>query len=193
MDNQHKLIAGYRDLTQAEIDLINEWKRLEMLLDTQLSQLDARGTAQARWNAMARTHLETGVMYAIKALAYPKGGLGNPAGEGEREPAGRPASQAGALTGSRQNETPPERDLEHEGAVRAQQAVYAAEAKAKERERRVHEDRQRHGFDPYAAPRRAATPRERQAEEDEAAEELRSIEEEEIRRELDAEEEGFHS
>lgn len=108
MDNQHKLIAGYRDLTQFEIDLINEWKRLEGLLDTQLNQVEVRSPSQGRWNAMARTHLETGVMYAIKALAYPLGGLGNPAG--------RPASQEWAITGSRRNEMPPERDrVEEEG------------------------------------------------------------------------------
>jgi hypothetical protein len=69
MDNQHTLIAGYRDLTQLEIDLINEWKRIEGLLETQLNHLDVRSPSQARWNAMARTHLETGVMYAVKALA----------------------------------------------------------------------------------------------------------------------------
>jgi hypothetical protein len=86
MDNQHTLIAGYRDLTQAEIDQINEWKRLEQLLDRLLSQLEIRGTAHARWNAMARTHLETGIMYAIKAVAAPVGGLGNPVSERQPQP-----------------------------------------------------------------------------------------------------------
>jgi hypothetical protein len=174
VDNQHKLIAGYRDLTQGEIDLINEWKQIELLLDTQLNQLEVRHTAQGRWNAMARTHLETGVMYAIKALACPQGGLGNP----ERQPPVQPYPQ----------EYPP---LGPDGQPAAQEGAppeeLLDEAAAKDRERRVHEDRQRHGFDPYAAKAQKARPAEA-----ENAEELRSIENEEIRRELDAEEEGRH-
>jgi hypothetical protein len=183
VDNQHKLIAGYRDLTQGEIDLINEWKQIELLLDTQLNQLEVRHTAQGRWNAMARTHLETGVMYAIKALACPQGGLGNP----ERQPPVQPYPQ----------EYPP---LGPDGQPAAQEGAppeeLLDEAAAKDRERRVHEDRQRHGFDPYAAKAQKARP----AEEDEAA----AIEREEIARDLadedaaeelrsiQAEEEGRH-
>jgi hypothetical protein len=180
VDNQHKLIAGYRDLTQGEIDLINEWKQIELLLDTQLNQLEVRHTAQGRWNAMARTHLETGVMYAIKALACPQGGLGNP----ERQPPVQPAAPEGG------DEAMTQQVNAKEAAQARQQA--ANEAYAKERQRRVHEDRQRHGFDPYAAKAQKARPAEEDEAEAENAEELRSIENEEIRRELDAEEEGRH-
>jgi hypothetical protein len=190
VDNQHKLIAGYRDLTQAEIELINVWKEIEQLLDRYLTRLDPRGTAQGRWNAMARTHLETGIMYAIKAVAAPHGGLGNPDD--------RPASHEAAITRSRQFEMPPESDRDDDEAFddpqakaqerKARQAAADAEAHAKDRERRVHEDRQRHGFDPYAAKAQKARPAEVDEAEAENAEELRSIENEEIRRELDAEE-----
>jgi len=55
MDNQHKLITGYRDLSQDEITRINEWKEIEHHLSRMLNAAVINGTAQARWNAMARS------------------------------------------------------------------------------------------------------------------------------------------
>src|SRR5215203_2937015 len=136
MDNQHTLIAGYRDLSKAEIQLMNVWKALEADADRLLGRAEVRGTAQARWNAMARTHLETGFMFAIKAIAAPVGGLGNPDGE----VAVAPAWQGSPLTGSRQNEMPVERDRGLESEALAELHHDEEAAKAKEREARTHED-----------------------------------------------------
>lgn len=81
MDNQHKKISGYRDLSQAEIDLMNELKRTEAdiadLLNRVLRELLNSSDVEAeRWVSIARTHLETGMMFAIKAVARPTNGLG---------------------------------------------------------------------------------------------------------------------
>src|SRR6185295_13136514 len=103
MDNQHKLIAGYRDLTEAEIRTINAFKLIEQDLADLLGAVEVEGTAAARWLAMARTNLETGIMYAIKAIARPTGGLGNPVSE-----------QVPPITGSRQNENAGQSDQAEE-------------------------------------------------------------------------------
>ena len=70
MDNQHKQIKGYRDLSQDEIDGMNRLKALEQEV------LDVLGATQppevdGRWNAIARTDLEKGFMAAIRAIAKP--------------------------------------------------------------------------------------------------------------------------
>ena len=73
MDNQHKMISGYRDLTTAEIDAINaikaEGERLAQLLAGvgQLPDIDPRALA------IARTELQTGMMWAVRAVARPEG------------------------------------------------------------------------------------------------------------------------
>ncbi len=83
VDNQHKKISGYRDLTVTEIDMMNELKDIEARLGHALTGLEDTVKAMApedreamRWVAMARTNLETGMMFAIKAVARPTNGLG---------------------------------------------------------------------------------------------------------------------
>lgn len=80
MDNQHKLIKGYRDLRQDEIEFMNALKDLEEELGQALNTIEAANNLNDpeanRWVALARTHLETGIMFAIKAVARPAGGLG---------------------------------------------------------------------------------------------------------------------
>lgn len=81
MKDQHEKIAGYRDLSQAEIDAMNALKTLESLAGQELQRvfkaIDPAGDSDAiRWLSLARTHLETGFMFAIKAVARPTNGLG---------------------------------------------------------------------------------------------------------------------
>lgn len=76
MENQHRQIKGYRELDQAEIDLINEIKQqgaaLQQLLD-KVGQADAQGdySEAARWRALAKTHLQQGLMALTRAVAKP--------------------------------------------------------------------------------------------------------------------------
>ncbi|MGI9451984.1 MAG: DUF7681 family protein [Geminicoccaceae bacterium] len=81
MDNQHQKISGYRDLGDDEVYVINSLKDLEDQLGIRLSAIEnglgEHGDKEAgRWLSLARTHLETGMMFAIKAVARPSNGLG---------------------------------------------------------------------------------------------------------------------
>ena len=70
VENQHKKISGYRDLTETEIGAMNDLKDMERRLLVKLDQLtdDSNG----RHIALAKTHLETGFMFAVKAIAKPE-------------------------------------------------------------------------------------------------------------------------
>lgn len=71
MDNQHKKITGYRDLTQSEIDGMNSIKALEKdtgALWKQVSQIDG---VDQRALAIARTELQTAFMWFDRAIAQP--------------------------------------------------------------------------------------------------------------------------
>ncbi|ENU92090.1 hypothetical protein F971_01977 [Acinetobacter vivianii] len=106
MENQHQKIKNYRDLTQEEIDLMNEVKALGPHIQAVItkvqkhiqSQRDAvwegvdssNGLANhfpsnpgleaqldaatpERFAALAKTELQTGLMYLTRAVAQPSG------------------------------------------------------------------------------------------------------------------------
>ena len=83
MDNQHRHIKGYRELSQAEINLMNAIKENGVTLEATLGAVDdlltadnlEHGTPDAearRWLEIARTHLQQGLMAATRAVARPK-------------------------------------------------------------------------------------------------------------------------
>lgn len=81
MDNQHKHIKGYRDLSPEEIALMNEGKELaeqvgafvEKLQRCSLpgSAVPGIGQLEGRWISIGRTHLQQGFMAIIRAIARP--------------------------------------------------------------------------------------------------------------------------
>lgn len=80
MDNQHKHIKGYRDLTGNEIALMNEGKELAEKVGAFIAKLDAIGKGEegdaeiqpdGRWVAIARTQLQQGFMALTRAIAQP--------------------------------------------------------------------------------------------------------------------------
>lgn len=96
MENQHRIIKGYRELTQVEIDLMNRIKAiggdLQMLIRDVQDHLDAQIDAAAsedasqhgsdefnrivdaypdRWVEIATTDLQTGLMALTRAVAQP--------------------------------------------------------------------------------------------------------------------------
>ena len=74
MDNQHRKIAGYRELTQEEIDLINKIKGIGNELGDLIDTLrDERLQFDQRWVSIAKTDLQKGVMGLIRAIAKPGG------------------------------------------------------------------------------------------------------------------------
>lgn len=81
MENQHRKIKGYRELSQAEIDLMNEIKEkgveLSLLIEkvnkiTDSLSSDVRESAEPyRWSALAKTHFQQGLMALTRAVAKP--------------------------------------------------------------------------------------------------------------------------
>lgn len=87
MDNQHRKINGYRDLTQAEIDLMNEIKahaektrelveRVSYATRKTLGNSAIEQSADAliesmRWQRLAKDHLQQGYMCLTRAVAKP--------------------------------------------------------------------------------------------------------------------------
>ena len=71
MDNQHKKISGYRDLTQSEIDAMNSIEALEADAAELFKQVKAIDDVDQRALALARTELQTAFMWFVRAVARP--------------------------------------------------------------------------------------------------------------------------
>lgn len=86
MDNQHRKITGYRELTQAEIDLMNEIKAKGQEFAALLSRAEdadcalhtsekidsAQYCEATRWRSIAMTHLQQGLMALTRSVAKPE-------------------------------------------------------------------------------------------------------------------------
>jgi len=69
VENQHRLIKGYADLDQADIDAINAIKdQLSQFADLWFKIRDSRDV-NMRWMNIAKTHLEEGAAAFVKAVA----------------------------------------------------------------------------------------------------------------------------
>ncbi|ADI96252.1 conserved hypothetical protein [Acinetobacter phage Ac42] len=71
MDNQHKKIKGYRDLSQAEIDLMNKIKAKGTELGELVEELQSAGGIDQRWVEIGKTDLQTGLMALTRSVAQP--------------------------------------------------------------------------------------------------------------------------
>lgn len=71
MKDQHTKISGYRDLNQEEIDLMNESKAIGENLRGLIDNLRARESCDQRWVSIAETHLQQGIMAAVRSVAKP--------------------------------------------------------------------------------------------------------------------------
>ena len=65
-------ITGYRDLSDEEIELINEVKAKSVELGELIAKLKARDSLDQRWVAIAATDFQTGSMAAVRAIARPE-------------------------------------------------------------------------------------------------------------------------
>ena len=75
MDNQHRKIKGYRDLCQAEIDLMNEIKEKAAEVGELCERLvgkDGGSAPDQRWVAIGKTDLQKGFMALTRAIAKPE-------------------------------------------------------------------------------------------------------------------------
>lgn len=73
MENQHKHIKGYRDLDEEEISSINAVKVEGERLRSLIGELRNSSQCDQRWVSIAETHLQQGVMAAVRAIAKPEG------------------------------------------------------------------------------------------------------------------------
>ncbi|HCA5057748.1 MULTISPECIES: Acb2/Tad1 domain-containing protein [Acinetobacter] len=71
MENQHKHIKGYRDLSQAEIDLMNEIKTKGAELGELVAKLRATDGLDQRWISIGATDMQTGLMALTRGVAQP--------------------------------------------------------------------------------------------------------------------------
>ena len=71
MDNQHKLIKGYRDLSQSEIDGMNSIKALEMDTGELFKQVSEIEGVDQRSLTLAKTKLQEGFMWFVRSIAKP--------------------------------------------------------------------------------------------------------------------------
>jgi hypothetical protein len=72
MDNQHRQIKGYRELSAEEIALMNEIKTKGAELGELVQKLrDQTDHIDQRWVSIGATDLQTGLMALTRAVAQP--------------------------------------------------------------------------------------------------------------------------
>lgn len=71
MENQHRHIKGYRELSPAEIELMNEIKAKGVELGDLVAKLQASPDLDQRWIAIGATDLQTGLMALTRGVAQP--------------------------------------------------------------------------------------------------------------------------
>jgi hypothetical protein len=71
MENQHRQIKGYRELSQEEIDLMNEVKAKGVELGELVLKLRSNPDLDQRWVSIGATDFQTGLMALTRAIAQP--------------------------------------------------------------------------------------------------------------------------
>ncbi len=71
MENQHQKITGYRDLSQEEIDRMNEVKTLAARCGELVAGMKTTPGLDQRWVSIGNTDLQTGFMALVRAIAQP--------------------------------------------------------------------------------------------------------------------------
>ena len=86
MENQHRKIKEYRELSQEEIDLMNSIKKKGEELDLLVGKIDEWNRVEAengnidlilesesqKWTETAKTTLQLGIMTLIRSVAKPE-------------------------------------------------------------------------------------------------------------------------
>ena len=71
MENQHRQIKGYRELSQTEIDMMNRIKALGEQLDVLTTDLRSEFGSDKRWLEEGKTDLQKGIMCLVRSVAKP--------------------------------------------------------------------------------------------------------------------------
>ena len=72
MKNQHKLIKGYRDLSETEIALMNRVKEKASEVGEIVEALKQLEGGDQRWVSIGATDLQKGFMALVRAIAKPE-------------------------------------------------------------------------------------------------------------------------
>ena len=71
MENQHRKIKGYRELTQDEINLMNEVKQKGVELGELIEKLESMDSLDKRWLETGKLNLQQGLMSLTRSIAQP--------------------------------------------------------------------------------------------------------------------------
>lgn len=71
MDNQHRQIKGYRELSAEEIALMNEIKTKGAELGELVAKLRTSPGLDQRWISIGATDFQTGLMALTRGVAQP--------------------------------------------------------------------------------------------------------------------------
>ncbi len=71
MDNQHRKIKGYRELSEEEIKRMNQIKEMGLELESLVVALGNMGNTDKRWVSEGATDLQKGLMSLTRAVARP--------------------------------------------------------------------------------------------------------------------------
>lgn len=84
MDNQHRRISGYRELTEREVSAMNMIKQLEREVGALWRQVrDDVPESDPRALALACTQLQDGFMWFVRAVARPEDQFREPHRDGD--------------------------------------------------------------------------------------------------------------
>ena len=72
MENQHRMIKGYRELGLEEIDLMNEIKTKGIELGELVEKLRSVDGLDQRWVSIGATDFQTGLMALTRSVAKPE-------------------------------------------------------------------------------------------------------------------------
>jgi len=71
MENQHRKIKGYKDLSQENINLINKIKMKSNEIGVLINELNENIELDKRWIDIGRTDLQKGFMALVRSVAKP--------------------------------------------------------------------------------------------------------------------------
>ena len=72
MENQHRKITGYRELSMEEIELMNRIKAQGQQLGALILDLQGNPDLDQRSVSIAKTELQNGIMWAVRSVARPE-------------------------------------------------------------------------------------------------------------------------
>ena len=71
MENQHRHIKGYRELTPEDIKLMNEVKEKGAELGKLIEKLNMMPETDKRWLEIGKTNIQQGLMAVTRAITTP--------------------------------------------------------------------------------------------------------------------------